>query len=958
MLNAAIAPGSIVVVRDEEWLVTSLDQTADGQLIQVQGLSELVSGTTAAFYDTLDTIQVQDPAAARLVADDSPRYRRARLWLEASIRKTPVPLSDTRLTVTSGVLADALAYQRTAVITALHPDNLRPRILLADAVGLGKTLEIGMILGELARRGRADRVLIVCPRHVLEQMQQELWIRFALPFVRLDSIGVQRVRQELPATRNPFTYFKRVIISIDTLKQDRFINDLRRHHWDAVVIDESHNITNSATQNNQLARVLAPNTDALILASATPHNGRAESFAELIRLLEPTAVAPDGSLVSDEVQRLVVRRHRHSPEVAQVVGDDWAERRDPQHFLVEASPAENAVADELDAVWLHPGAGGSPHSGATSSLFPWTLAKAFLSSPAALAHTITERRRKLTVGAAADRERAALDRLEKLNRPCLDERGGKYGRLLSYLRQIGVGPRSTVRAVIFAERVQTLAWLHQRLVRDLALPATGVEELHGGLSDEKQQEIVESFKLAGSPIRLLITGDIASEGVNLHRQCHELIHFDIPWSLIRIEQRNGRIDRYGQRHRPQISTLLLHPTTEQFAGDLRVLRRLLEREEVAHAALGDAASLMGKYSVKAEEDELAKVLAGQQDFDAVVADVTTVAAVDPIAAFLASLSTQTASADPGSTRSASSAAPADRDSLYPEHVDFLRDALLEIFETPDANAGAGGVHWREHPDYGVVSLDPPPDLRQRLRALPQTYRQQRQVDTRLTLATTQLRGNQAVADALAESSGQPGTSWPEAHYLAPLHPVLDWAADRVLNTLDRHQVFVIRGTVDSPIVLLLGTLTNRRGQVVAASVLGVEFPNPANPAFAPVSVYASVTDAATTLGIATGAHNPGPAAAVETLQPLLRRAVEVGSAEIEVLMAEARREVTRRLDAWQQRAARWTSESDGLAQTAAVKQRRISVAAEQEIVARLAPDRALVRALVMVVPTDHPVAGH
>jgi SNF2-related domain len=231
-------------------------------LLSVQGLSELVRGTRATFLDSLDEIEVFDPATASLVADDSPSYRRARLWLEATARKTPIPLADRQLTVSTEALATQLAYQQSAVLKALEPDNLRPRILLADAVGLGKTLEIGMILAELARRGRAESILIVSPRHVLEQMQHELWTRFALPFVRLDSIGVQRVKQVLPATRNPSTYFKRVIISIDTLKQGRFASDLRQHRWDAVVIDESHNITNSETQNNRLARTLAPNTDA------------------------------------------------------------------------------------------------------------------------------------------------------------------------------------------------------------------------------------------------------------------------------------------------------------------------------------------------------------------------------------------------------------------------------------------------------------------------------------------------------------------------------------------------------------------------------------------------------------------------------------------------------------------------------------------------------------------------
>ncbi|WP_344801469.1 SNF2-related protein [Microlunatus ginsengisoli] len=954
-MGSPIAPGSVVVVRDEEWLVTSLDQTTDGQLVQVQGLSELVSGTTASFYESLDDIEVQDPATATLVADDSPSYRRARLWLDATIRKTPVPLSDPRLTVSTGALADQLAYQQAAARQALDPDNLRPRILLADAVGLGKTLEIGMILSELARRGRADRVLIVCPKHVLEQMQHELWTRFALPFVRLDSLGVQRVRQELPATRNPFTYFKRVIISIDTLKRDRFVQDLRRHRWDAVVIDESHNVTNSATQNNKLARVLAPNTDALILASATPHNGRADSFAELIRLLEPTAVAADGELNTAEVARLVVRRHRHSDEVASVVGDDWAQRRDPQHFLVDASPAENDVADELDQVWLHPPSGRSAYSGAASTLFPWTLAKAFLSSPAALSQTITERRHRLKSGSEGERERAALDRLAELNERCLDDRGAKYARLVDYLRGIGVAADSPTRAVIFAERVKTLEWLRNGLAADLGLTSDAVVTLHGGLSDERQQEVVESFKLSASPIRLLVTGDIASEGVNLHLQCHELIHFDIPWSLIRIEQRNGRIDRYGQRTRPQITTLLLRPDNKRFAGDLRVLSRLLEREQVAHAALGDVASLMGKYSVQLEEDELARVLAGQRDFDDAVVEPSAVTEVDPIAAFLAGLTPSPTATSPTDTDAPITAASG-IDTLYPTDVDFLRDALVEIYMTPEADERGGGVGWREHLDHGVVGLDPPPDLRQRLRVLPASYLRKRRVDTRLTLAVTELRGRQSLDDARAEApDGQGGTSWPEAHYLAPLHPVLDWAADRALNTLDRHQVFVVRGEVEHPTVLLWGTLTNRRGQIVASSVLAVEFPNPANLAFTPTTVYASVAEAAIALGFDGSAHNPGPVAGIDRLQPLLTAAVRAGEVEVETLTATAAADATRRIDAWQHRASSWSDAAQHLQQTPAIKQRRVGVNAERALAEGLAPDRALVRPLIMVLPPDHPV---
>jgi SNF2 family DNA or RNA helicase len=259
-----------------------------------------------------------------------------------------------------------------------------------------------------------------------------MWTRFTLPFVRLDSAGIQRVRQKLPATRNPFTYFKRVLISIDTLKSDRYHASLRKQRWDAVVLDESHNLSNSATQNNRLARLLSQTREALILASATPHNRKADSFAELIRLLDPSAIPPGGELVKDEIQRLVIRRHRHSPEVESVVGTDWAQRQEPLNILVPATPAEDAIARELEDVWLWPADGRTPYSGHNATLFPWNLAKAFLSSPAALRKTIKERRGRLEDGSATERERAALDRLAELADTALHTPSAKYLVLQSF----------------------------------------------------------------------------------------------------------------------------------------------------------------------------------------------------------------------------------------------------------------------------------------------------------------------------------------------------------------------------------------------------------------------------------------------------------------------------------------------------------------------------------------------
>jgi superfamily II DNA or RNA helicase len=952
----AVAPGSIVEVRDAVWLVTSTEMTTSGRLVRVQGLSDLVRDTTATFYSDIDTIVPLDPEKATVVGDDSPRYRRAKLWLEATLRKSPIPLNAPELTVSTQMLADPLEYQHAAVRKALDPANLRPRILIADAVGLGKTLEIGMILSELVRRGRGERILIVTPRHVLEQMQHEMWTRFALPFVRLDSVGIQRVRQKLPATRNPFSLYKRAIISIDTLKQEKYRSHLAKHKWDAVVIDESHNIT-GATLNNRLARVLAPNAEALILASATPHNGRKESFAELIRLLEPTAVTPDGDIIESEAKRLIIRRHRHSEEVAREVGSDWAERLEPQNFLVDASPEENAVADELSSVWLHPN-GSSPYSGNTSALFPWTLAKAFLSSPAALLQSVNERLRKLESAArtsAQAREVEALERLKTLSEASLAGTSAKYAKLVEYLRHIEVGSSSAERAVVFSERVASLGWLRDKLSSDLKLKPEQIKVLHGGLSDVEQQEVVESFKQSSSPIRVLITGDVASEGVNLHSQCHELIHFDIPWSLIRIEQRNGRIDRYGQKHPPQITTLLLQPDNADFSGDVRVLQRLLEREREAHTALGDVASLMGKYDAGAEEDEIKKALAAGRDVDDVIPTVEQVSASteDPIAALFAKLALEQGESQGGATEQlpADSSQSVDATTgLFADNTAFLREALAEAFVAPAAEPSANGVSWLEDPAHSFVSMVPTKDLVQRLEVLPQSYLRDRKVTEQLKLVVSEPRAKALLKDARDNKAST--SLWPEAHYLGPLHPVLEWASDRALSKLGRNQVFAVRGDVEHPTVLLLASLTNRRGQVVASSHVSVAFPELSNPDFSYASIHANARDALAEIGFASAVSVNHGAVAVGDLQALIAPAVRSAASTAKQLAVASTGAIEARIEAWSTRIEEWERRADALTQLEGLKSRRVTVEQERVMAESMKPHQQLVRPLLVAVPND------
>src|SRR5581483_525411 len=305
---SSLAPGARVVVRDEEWLVRRVEALPhQGYSVHVTGLSELVRHHDAIFLTTLDEVAEMRPEETRLVADDSPFFRRSRLYLESLLRRTPP--TDAFIYLGHRAAMRQKTFQLRPAHLALKA--LRPRILIADGVGLGKTLEVGILLSELIKRGHGERILVVALKSLLEQFQKELWSRFAIPLVRLDSIGIQRVRNKIPANRNPFTYYNRAIISVDTLKyKGRYRHYLEQCHWDAVVIDECHNVANEGTQRNALAERLAETCDALILTSATPHNGRPRSFANLMNMLSPTSIANPDDYEVEDIKGLYVRRFK------------------------------------------------------------------------------------------------------------------------------------------------------------------------------------------------------------------------------------------------------------------------------------------------------------------------------------------------------------------------------------------------------------------------------------------------------------------------------------------------------------------------------------------------------------------------------------------------------------------------------------------------------------------------
>lgn len=872
-----VAAGERIVVRDEEWLVRTVRNTErDGVRVEVTGVTPLVRDLDAVFFGSLDEIERLDPREGKLVADGSAGFRSSRLWLQSIRRSSPVPASETRITVGHRGLLDRMDYQLRPAAQALQ--NLRPRILIGDAVGLGKTLEIGILLSELIRRGRGERILVVTPRAVLEQFQRELWTRFAIPLIRLDSSGIQKVRQTLPSSRNPFSYYKRVIVSIDTLKNPaRYKHHLKNQKWDAVVIDECHNLINRGTQNNELAKLLAAQTDALILASATPHNGKPESFAELVHLLDPTAIVDRTDYSAKDIEHLYVRRHRNSPDVKIDVAHKWKERLQPRVIEVVPTPAEADVLRELETTWLHP-EGASVVTGQGRQLFPWTLFKAFLSSPKALRSSIS--RRLSTVGEPSAPEVKALQRLDELTEKADAGTPAKLTRLVEHLKDIGIAKGSPTRVVVFSERIDTLTWLQEELPRRLKLPAGAVRTLYATLPDDTVQDVVNGFGQASSDIRVLLASDMASEGLNLHHECHQLVHYDLPWSFIRIQQRNGRIDRYGQLHAPEISALAL-AGDDDVTSDLKVVTKLLKKEYEANRALGDAGVLLDLHDAEIEEREVMKAIREGQDLDDVVPDPTP-EAINPFAALMAV---------GGQHETDSTPETVDEHSLFDDDDNFLIDELADVAN----EIGEQKLDLHRDADTDLIAFAPPADLITRFRDLPSDYISEQGIDKRLRLtgsakyAQSRLERAQALDD----------TAWPDVHYLAPIHPVLDWAAERAVARFGRNAIPVLSGDVDSPVYLTQAVWANELGRPAIAhwgAIRGL-------PDHPEVGDFDEVLDAA---GITEGATNPGlnPGDFVDA-QYHVAEAVDSATEHLRDKRDEIEADLLRRIDSYRQSLKTW-----------------------------------------------------
>ena len=608
--------GQRISTRGEDFLITNIFTNHDGSfLLDVEGINDLVKGKRFTFDTSIDTdIKPVDPTNTRFVGDTSPNYRETKLYIESQIRNSTV-FSDKITIATKGAFNQS-EYQLEPTLKALQLP--RPRLLIADAVGLGKTIEVGIFLSEMIKRGKGKRIMVLALKSILGQFQQEIWNRFAIPLVRLDSEGISKIKTELPANKNPFDYYDKTIISIDTLKNNaKFKHYIEKSHWDIIVIDECHTVSNISSQRGDLANYLSTKCESLILTSATPHNGKKESFANLINMIDPIAIPKNGEYTKEDILPYYVRRFKNDITESSV-RDNFQER---EIVRVDTGLSDEEISflefqQNLKLQGLNSLKQGKEKR---DFLFSIMIFKSFMSSPSAALSSINNRIDRVnSLGVISDSMEENISILKDckslLERILHNDSDSKYNRFKDQLKELKwSGKRKDDRYVLFSERIATLEYLKRRLTEDFDLDEDSIISFSGSQSDIEQQQIIEDFGKKDSKIRILLCSDAGSQGVNLHFFCNRMFNYDIPWSLITLEQRNGRIDRYGQKNTPFIYYLLSTSNIDGLKTDLHIINRLTEKEEEVHRSLGDVGQVMNLYDSKQEEKKVEEALINQDE---------------------------------------------------------------------------------------------------------------------------------------------------------------------------------------------------------------------------------------------------------------------------------------------------------------------------------------------------------
>ncbi|AWT46693.1 MULTISPECIES: DISARM system SNF2-like helicase DrmD [Streptomyces] len=661
--------GNLVEVRGQSWVVARVEPSPpapDGhENRRPATLVHLQSVADGRFGDTLSVIWEVEPGRRVLPAGslpdastgtyDSPN--RLAAFLDA-VRWSAVASADAKTLQApfrSGVAVEP--YQLEPVSRAVGAP--RVNLLLADDVGLGKTIEAGLVVQELLLRGRARRTMVVCPAGLTLKWRDEMAEKFGLEFTIVDSEHCARLRRTHGTAANPFRVHPLTIVSLPWLrgqKAQRLLDEVigapeespdgeHKRFFDLLVLDEAHHVAPAApkqvyavdSQQTKLIRRLVPHFEHRLFLSATPHNGYPESYTALLELLDPQRFirgpqGPDKEALKDAVVR------RLKSTVTNADGTPRFRTRKTLELPVDYTPQEREIHGllgefaELRHKKLTPKARGGRRA---ADLVTLLLKKRLFSSPAAFLHTVQVYLSHLEdTGPARGRSAAAevpewleefadlvadlddtglvdaeddaltrstsltpaedgreLDLLQEMERWALTHEAAPDSKAEALIRTLKAICRpdgkkwTNERVVVFTEYRDTQEWLYDLLQQEELTDGGRAERLHGGLSAEERERIRLGFQTDPSreegKVRILLATDAAGEGIDLQNHCHRLINYDIPFNPNKLEQRIGRIDRWGQKHDPEITHFIGAGWQQAQAGsyeaDLEFLSRVAKK---------------------------------------------------------------------------------------------------------------------------------------------------------------------------------------------------------------------------------------------------------------------------------------------------------------------------------------------------------------------------------------------
>jgi superfamily II DNA or RNA helicase len=624
-----LLPGTEVAARGLRWEVVNASNLGTQTLYRLRGLEGALRGEE---FDLLHPFEPVEPVIKDLRPERAGPLRNWLVYHQAFLLEQALG-SDALLAVQPGRLRIE-PYQLVPVLRALRMS--RVRLLLADGVGLGKTIQAGLVLTELIARRLAHRILIVSPAGpLLDQWKLEMRERFGLRLDVIDRAKLEEVRRGTELGANPFDHIPLGLASIDFLKQERVLDQLGRSSYDAIVVDEAHHCTDLGSdqdredsQRRRLAEVLARRCDALLLLTATPHDGNDRSFASLCELLDPSLVDGRGVIRAERYRPYVIRRLKsHVPGFKE---------RQVHPRPVTATDAKHPRFIELQRALLEllaPELRRAFRARRYSDVLAYmALLKRSVSTVEACEATlmaVASRFQQLVTGEAESQEsrRQRLRTLREYHRKL--ERFGSVSaeeehdqalleaeelaqQLAALQREIRSGSRALERTTNIVSALDELTTLAGAAVRQdpkleqlaaevadirthepranvliyteyvdsqhaaaVALGRAGVGAvltMSGEDDDATRTAVTNRFRTQDGLI--LISTDAAAEGLNLHQRCHHLIHLELPFNPNRLEQRNGRIDRYGQQFEPVVRYLYLRGTFEE-----RILMRLIAKVE-------------------------------------------------------------------------------------------------------------------------------------------------------------------------------------------------------------------------------------------------------------------------------------------------------------------------------------------------------------------------------------------